>query len=54
MEAVTETVAGFTPNGFHAWTLLWVWLGLILLHGLARSFFRPEPDPIRPSGAIEG
>ncbi len=54
VELVTETSHGFMPNGFLVWTLLWVWLGVVVLHGLSRSFFRPEPDPIRPSGPIEG
>ena len=42
------------PDGFLVWTLLWLWLGVVVLHGLFRSFFRSEPDPIRPSGPIEG
>lgn len=54
MEPVTETAHNFMPDGFLVWALLWVWLGAIVLHGLAGSFFRPEPDPIRPSGPIEG
>lgn len=37
-----------------AWTLLWVWLGVVLLHGVVRSLSNPEPDAIRPSGPIEG
>ena len=54
MEPVTETAHNFMPGGFVVWVLLWVWLGVVLLHGLARSFFRPEPDSIRPAGPIEG
>ena len=54
MEPLTETARGFMPDGFLVWVLLCVWLGAVLLHGLARSFLRPEPDPIRPSGPIEG
>lgn len=54
MEPVTETARGFMPDGFLVWVLLWVWLGAVLLHGLTRSFWRPKPDPIRPSGPIEG
>lgn len=45
---------GFLPTGYLAWTILWVWLGAVILHGLVRSLMRPEPDPIRPSGPIEG
>ena len=41
------------PDGCLVWTLLCLWLGVVVLHGLYRSFFRPEPDPIRPSGPIE-
>jgi len=54
MEPVTETARGFMPDGFLVWVLLWVWLGAVLLHGLTRSFWRPKPDPTRPSGPIEG
>ncbi len=45
---------GFMPDGYLVWILLWIWLGVVLLHGLARSFVKPDPDPIRPSGPIEG
>ena len=45
---------GFMPDGSLAWILLWVWLGVVLLYGLVRSFAKPDPDPIRPSGPIEG
>ncbi len=54
LELVTETTHRLMPDGFLVWILLWVWLGSVALHGLSRSFFRPEPDPIRPSGPIEG
>ena len=54
MEPVTEIAHNFMPDGFLVWALLWVWLGVMVLHGLAHSFFRPEPGPIRPSGPIEG
>jgi hypothetical protein len=54
MEPVTQTIHGFMPGGFLVWVLLWIWFGGVLLHGLARSFFRADPDPIRPSGPIEG
>ena len=54
MEPVTETARGFMPDGFLVWVLLWVWFGVVILHGLARSFLKPQPDPIRPSGPIEG
>ncbi len=52
MEPVTTT-HGFMPDGFLVWALLWIWLGVVVLHGLSRSFFRREPDPIRSSGPIE-
>jgi hypothetical protein len=42
------------PDGYLVRILLWIWFGAVLLHGLARSFFRPDPDAIRPSGPIEG
>jgi len=54
MDPVIDTAHRFMPDGFLVWVLLWIWLGLVLLHGLTRSFFRPEPDPIRPAGPIEG
>jgi len=54
MEPVTETARGFMPDGALVWVLLWVWFGAVVLHGLARSFFRPKPDPIRLSGPVEG
>ncbi len=54
VELLPETVHGFMPGGFLVWVLLWLWLGAVVLHGLSRSFFRPEPDPIRSPGPIEG
>lgn len=38
-------------SGFQAIVFLWIWVGVTLLYGLFwRSLYRPEPDPIRPSG----
>ena len=54
MEPVSETARGFMPDGSFAWIVLWVWLGATVLYGLVRSVVRPAPDPIRPSGPIEG
>ena len=54
MEPLTEIAHGFMPGGFLVWVLLWVWFGVVILHGLTRSFLKPEPDPIRPSGPFEG
>ena len=54
MEPLIETAHGFMPDGPLVWILLWAWLGIVLLHGLVRSFLRPEPDPIRAPGPIDG
>ena len=37
-------------SGFHAEVALWTWVLVVLLYGLWRSFWSPEPDPIRPPG----
>ena len=37
-------------SDFQAWVALWIWVPAVLLHGLWRSLFRPEPDEIRSSG----
>ena len=43
--------SGWMVNGFHAWVALWVWLGIVLVYGLAwRSLLQPDPDPVRPPG----
>ena len=49
---MNEAAHAFMPDGFFAWALLWLWLGVVVLHGISRSFFRPEADPIRPPGPI--
>ena len=54
MEPLTVSTHGFMPDGQLAWTVLFVWLGLVLLHGCYRSWARPAADAIRPSGPIEG
>jgi hypothetical protein len=50
MQAGVEPVSGWMVSGFFAWVTLWVWSAVVLLYALWRSFSRPEPDPIRPSG----
>ena len=40
----------FLITGFHAEVALWVWVLAVLLHGLWRSVWSPETDPLRPSG----
>ena len=45
--------AGWTFGGFEAMLTLVIWVALMLLHGLFRSLYRPDPDPIRPSGPID-
>ena len=45
---------GWMVSGYFAWVALWVWCAVVLLYGLWRSFSRPDPDPIRPPGPIEG
>ena len=37
-------------SGFSAISLLWLWVAVVLLHGLFRSTLRSDPDPHRPSG----
>jgi hypothetical protein len=40
-------------SGFQALLVLGTWCAVVLLFGLYRSWLRPEPDPIRPSGPTE-
>ena len=40
-------------SGFQAVLALGLWCAAVLLFGLYRSWLRPEPDPIRPSGPTE-
>jgi hypothetical protein len=46
----TAAATGWIVSGYQAWVILWIWVGVMLLHGLWRSTSRPEPDPVRPSG----
>jgi hypothetical protein len=40
-------------SGFQALLSLIVWVAVVALYGLYRSWLRPEPDPIRLSGPTE-
>ena len=40
-------------SGFQAMVGLWIWCGIVVLHGLWRSFGSPDPDPIRLAGPID-
>lgn len=37
-------------SGFQAEIVVWLWAMGVLLHGLSRSYWRPEPDPVRSCG----
>ena len=39
-------------SAYQAWVALVIWVVVMLLHGLFRSFMRPAPDPIRSSGPL--
>jgi hypothetical protein len=43
---------GWIISGFQFIVFLWIWVVVVLLGGLIRSLYRPEPDPIRPPGPI--
>lgn len=49
----TVAAAGWVIDGFQAMIAVWVWVAAVVLFGLWRSFYRSEPDSIRPSGPIE-
>ncbi len=51
--SLTEAVRGWTFGGFEAMLILALWVALVLLHGLFRSLYRPDLDPIRPSGPLD-
>jgi hypothetical protein len=53
MTDVSEAAIGGMMTGFQAQVFLWVWCGVVVLYALVRSFARPEPDAIRPSGPID-
>ena len=50
--APMPSTAGWMISGFSAIVVLWVWVAVVLLHGLVRSTARPDPDPIRASGPV--
>ena len=39
-------------SAYQAWVALVIWVVVMLLHGLFRSFLRPDPDPIRSAGPL--
>ena len=43
---------GSVISGFHMWVFLWIWVPVVLIYGLWRSLYRPDPDEIRPSGPL--
>lgn len=42
--------AGWIVSGFQSIVALWVWIAIVLIHGLWRSVAKPDPDTIRSSG----
>jgi hypothetical protein len=53
MTGAAEAAQGSTISGFAATVVLGVWGGATLAYALWRSLYRPDPDPIRPSGPID-
>jgi hypothetical protein len=49
----TPTLTGWIPTGFQCMVLIWAWLAAVVLNGLLRSVYQPEPDPVRRSGPID-
>jgi hypothetical protein len=45
-----ESAAGWFLGAKEAWWFLWIWLAVVLIHGLWRSRGDAPQDPIRPSG----
>ena len=48
-----ELTSGWIITGFQYVALLWIWVVGVLLNGLMRSLYQPEPDPVRPPGPID-
>jgi len=53
MHGGTHELTGWILTGFQAQVFAWCWVVLVLLYGLYRSFTRPDPDAIRPSGPVD-
>jgi len=45
-----KLLAGWVPDLKLAWTVLAVWVAVVLMYGLWRSRGDGKQDPIRPSG----
>ena len=46
------STVGWIISGFQTIVALWIWVAVVLLNGLIRSLYQPEPDPIRQPGPI--
>jgi hypothetical protein len=53
MNGTTATDLAPMFSGFQALLTLIVWFAVVALYGLYRSWLRPDPDAIRPSGPTE-
>ncbi|MDH3627098.1 MAG: hypothetical protein OEV00_05835 [Acidobacteriota bacterium] len=49
----SASASGWLISGFFAAVGLWVWVGVVVAHGLWRSIAQSEPNAIRGSGPIE-
>ena len=52
MSVPTEAASGPIISGFQAIVIFVGWSACVLLYGLYRSFYSPEPDPIRDAGPV--